>query len=298
MSTINASTHPFYDKHDDLIKSIWNIDKNELDVEKKLSKLKEIVSSKNPSQLCEIFDEKTGEARAKVTPLIIACFEGDYQTIEFLLNSGADPNQCESEHDLTALHILVDGPYKGQTISEKQRADLIRQMVVKGADVNHPDKHKMTPIHKCVINDRLECLDALIESNVEPNVVFMGETALSIAARQNRDKIMKKLLNYSKIDKNVRNESGGTILHFAAAGMVDSPECVDLLISSGLPTDIQDQRGNTPTIVACFFNKPRILQSLVAANADLTLKNNEGKDAKAICEERDVPECLQIIEKK
>lgn len=109
-------------------------------------------------------------------------------------------------------------------------------MVVKGADVNHPDKHKMTPIHKfedflfvhrssfiltrfrCVINDRLECLDALIESNVEPNVVFMGETALSIAARQNRDKIMKKLLNYSKIDKNVRNESGGTILHFAAAG--------------------------------------------------------------------------------
>ena len=49
-------------------------------------KLKEIVSSKNPSQLCEIYDEKTGEARAKVTPLIIACFEGDYQTIEFLLN--------------------------------------------------------------------------------------------------------------------------------------------------------------------------------------------------------------------
>lgn len=85
---------------------------------------------------------------------------------------------------------------------------------------------------------------------------------------------------------------------FFSKGMVDSPECVDLLISSGLSTDIQDQRGNTPTIVACFFNKPRILQSLVAANADLTLKNNEGKDAKAICEERDVPECLQIIEKK
>lgn len=296
MSTINASTHPFYDKHNDLIKSIWSIDKNNSNVEEKLSKLKEILSTKNPSELCDIFDEKTGESRAKVTPLIIACFEGDYQTIEFLLNSGADPNQCESEHNLTAIHILVDGPYKGQTITEKQRADLIRQMIKKGADVNHLDKHQMAPIHKCVINDRIECLDALIEANVDPNVVFMSETPLSIAARQNRNKILEKLLKYSKTNKDVRNESGGTILHFAAAGMVDTAECVDLLIQSGLPINIQDQRGNTPSIVACFFNKPRILQRLIEAKADLTIKNNEGKDAKTICEERDVPECAQIIE--
>lgn len=296
MSTINASTHPFYDKHDDLIKSIWSIDKTNSNVDEKLSKLKEIVSSKNPSQLCDVFDEKTGESRAKVTPLIIACFEGDYQTIEYLLNSGADPNQCESEHNLSAIHILVDGPYKGQTITEKQRADLIRQMVRKGGDVNHRDKHQMAPIHKSVINDRIECLDALIESNVDPNVVFMGETPLSIAARQNRNKILEKLLKYSKTNKDIRNESGGTILHFAAAGMVDTPECVDLLIQSGFPLNVQDQRGNTPVIVACFFNKPRILQRLVEAKADLTIKNNEGKDAKTICEERDVPECAQIIE--
>lgn len=71
---------------------------------------------------------------------------------------------------------------------------------------------------RSVINDRIECLDALIENNVDPNVVFMGETALSIAARQNRDKIMGKLLNYSKTKKDVQNEMGGTVLHFAAAG--------------------------------------------------------------------------------
>lgn len=80
--------------------------------------------------------------------------------------------------------------------------------------------------------------------------------------------------------------------------MVDSPECVDLLIQSGLSLNAQDQRGNTPTIVACFFNKPRILQRLVDANADLTIKNNEGKDAAAICQERDSQECAQIIQNK
>lgn len=42
----------------------------------------------------------------------------------------------------------MDGPYKGQTFTEKQRAELIRLMVSKGANVNHLDKHQMAPIHK------------------------------------------------------------------------------------------------------------------------------------------------------
>lgn len=85
-STINASSHPFYDKHDDLLKALWNIDKNNKNVDEKLSKLKDAVSKKSPSDLCEIYDEKSGEARAKVAPLIIACFEGDYDVIKYLLD--------------------------------------------------------------------------------------------------------------------------------------------------------------------------------------------------------------------
>jgi hypothetical protein len=46
----------------------------------------------------------------------------------------------------------VDGPYKGQTINEQERAQLIRLMVKKGANVNHPDKHQLAPIHKFVIS--------------------------------------------------------------------------------------------------------------------------------------------------
>lgn len=78
-------------------------------------------------------------------------------------------------------------------------------------------------------------------------------------------------------------------------GMVDSPECVDLLIKAGLPINAQDQRGNTPTIVACFFNKPRILQSLISGKADLTIKNKEEKDAAAVCEDRGVDECQAVL---
>jgi len=48
-------------------------------------------------------------------------------------------------------------------------------------------------------------------------------------------------------------------------------------------------------MVACFFNKPTILKTLIAAKADLTIKNNEGKDAAALCEEREADECKAIL---
>lgn len=68
----------------------------------------------------------------------------------FYFQHGADPNQTETEHNLTAIHIIVDGPYKGQTITEEQRAELIKLLIAKGANVNQADKHKMSPVHKLV----------------------------------------------------------------------------------------------------------------------------------------------------
>jgi hypothetical protein len=84
-SKITAATHPFFDKHDGLIRTIWNTDKNNDSSEVKRRKLTEALASRSPSQLFDIYDEKTGESRARVTPLIIACFEGDYDTIAFLI---------------------------------------------------------------------------------------------------------------------------------------------------------------------------------------------------------------------
>ncbi|CAF1296860.1 unnamed protein product [Adineta ricciae] len=291
---MSRQDHPFYDKHNDVLKALWSVDKS-ASGDAKLAQLKTALANSSAKDLLDIYDEKSGESRAKVPPLIIACFEGDYDVIKCLLDNGADPNQTESEHDLTAIHILVDGPYKGQTLTESQRADLLKQMIAKGADVNHPDKHQLRPIHKVAINDRPECLDVLLEAKADPNAVFLGERAISIAARQNRDQILQRLVNCSATQRDVKNETGGTVLHFAAAGMVDSPNCVDILIKAGLDVNIKDQRGNTPLMVACFFNKPNIVKSLVAAGADKTIQNNEGKDAAALCDERENTECKAAL---
>lgn len=78
--------------------------------------------------------------------------------------------------------------------------------------------------------------------------------------------------------------------------MVDAPECVQLLVQAGVPINAQDDRGNTPLIFACFFDRPRIVKTLLDGNADVSIKNNEGKDALAVCEERSSTDCKQILE--
>ncbi len=83
---ISRENHPFYQKHSDVLKAIWGIDRSVTNPEEKLAKLKQAVQKNSASTLVDIYDEKTGESRAQVPPLIIACFEGDYDTIQFLLD--------------------------------------------------------------------------------------------------------------------------------------------------------------------------------------------------------------------
>jgi ankyrin repeat protein len=53
---------------------------------------------------------------------------------------------------------------------------------------------------------------------------------------------------------------------------------VELLLHHGAKVNAQDLKNNTAAMVACFFNKPRILTTLIRAGADLTVRNNEGME--------------------
>ncbi len=88
---------------------------------------------------------------------------------------------------------------------------------------------------------------------------------------------------------------GGTPLHFACAAIVDSPSCVEMLIKRGAKVNVQDHKKNTPVMVAAFFNKPKIMQYLIEQEADLSIRNNEDKDAYDVADEKDHYECKALI---
>jgi ankyrin repeat protein len=109
---------PFKDLHHPLIKAIWSVDRFQPDVNEKLKELRQLVvkNGMNASVLCDILHDFTGQPIAQATPLLIACFEGDSDVIKFLIENGADPNQTESEHHLSPLHVVCDSEYQGQTL--------------------------------------------------------------------------------------------------------------------------------------------------------------------------------------
>ncbi len=125
-----------------------------------------------------------------------------------------------------------------------------------------------------------------------------GDTPLSIAARHNRDKICKILLGYKETNVNHRNDQGGTPLHYACAALADSSKCVEMLMKRGAKVNVQDHKKNTPAMVAAFFDKPKILQYLINEMADLTIRNNEDKDAYEVADEKDHHEARAIISRE
>lgn len=107
---------PFKDQHHPLIRCIWNVDRFNPKVDEKLKELRVLLNKHDPSVLCDILHDITGQPIAQATPLLIACFEGDPDVIKLLIEAGADVNQTESEHHLTPLHVICDAEYHGQSL--------------------------------------------------------------------------------------------------------------------------------------------------------------------------------------
>ena len=107
---------PFKDQHHAIIRAIWNVDRFNPKLDEKLKELKGVLRQHNPNMLCDILHDITGQPIAQATPLLIACFEGDPDVIKLLLESNVDVNQTESEHHLTALHVVCDAEYHGQSL--------------------------------------------------------------------------------------------------------------------------------------------------------------------------------------
>lgn len=103
--------------HSVLLRAIWGVDRFNPNVSEKLKDLKALLKKYDINALCALHHEQIDVVIAKATPLIVACFEGDPDVIKLLIESGADVNRTESEHHLSALHIICDAEFNGQSLS-------------------------------------------------------------------------------------------------------------------------------------------------------------------------------------
>ena len=144
-----------------------------------------------------------------------------------------------------------------------------------------------------------EILDILISAgaNIE-TVRFSGNGEecwgpLPFACMLEMDACVRVLLR-AGADPNRPLWDGSTCLHMAADK--ENPTVIEMLLDAGAQIDAQDKKGNTPLLYACKWHEEEdsedTIQTLFAAGASLTVRNNKGKQARDYASTREMIELL------
>jgi ankyrin repeat protein len=132
-------------------------------------------------------------------PLMEACTRGDIQTVEFLLNKGANPN-VSFMMKRTALHYVA---FLGDKIKLEDKLKIIELLISHNANTNALDYEERTPLHLAVM-DGNSCKDnnlsmvmlLIINGSCKTAMDNRDKTPLSYAIEWTNLELVKLLTSY------------------------------------------------------------------------------------------------------
>lgn len=122
----------------------------------------------------------------KIAPLEAAAWKGNVNYVSKLIECGADVDVMPGSY--TILSAAINLPYE-------VNIDVIKLLIVNGADVNKRNKDGGTPLHEAVKRNEVETIKALMEAGANPRLVNKdGQTPLDIAIKKENKDIRQFLL--------------------------------------------------------------------------------------------------------
>jgi ankyrin repeat protein len=122
--------------------------------------------------------------RYGVTPLSLACTNGNTQLVELLLNAGADANAA-----------LPGGETPLMTAARTGRLGPVRALLAKGADVNARERKGQTALMWAAAEGHVAVVDALLKAGADFRMPLRsGFTPLFFAVREGRGGVVFRLL--------------------------------------------------------------------------------------------------------
>jgi ankyrin repeat protein len=172
----------------------------------------------------------------------------DSDVVESLVNPGEIPN------------ALDDGKTSLYTASEQGNLDIVRTLLIRGADVNERGPNNQTPLDVASWEGRLEVAALLIQHGANVNCRDRdGWTPLHTASRFGRLDVVRLLLDHG-VDVDAKQQNHWTPLHLAS--MNGHLEIVKLLLEWGANVHVQDVAGRTPFQEAFVDGRREITQLL------------------------------------
>ncbi|KAI3926258.1 hypothetical protein MKW98_028394 [Papaver atlanticum] len=171
------------------------------------------------------------------TPLYDAPLDGNFDTVRYLLEKGANPD-VSTDTNLTPLHYAAksgDTKIISLLLSKGVRLDVVNssgtalqfavalghRVAVKvlldhGANPNYDNSEGMLrPLISAVGTKSWECMELLLEAGADPNVASYGDTPLTFAAMDGGVEEVTRLLE-AGADPNYKDNEGLTALEIVA----------------------------------------------------------------------------------
>ena len=253
-----------------------------------LEQVKDLVSDKHTS----LAANKDG-----VTPLDLAIMNQDYKIASVLLEHGADVSPHSDNPLFVTLVFSVGNPNDKEAIQEAY--DMFLTAIKKHKDkLTNKNSMGNTALHIAALRGLSPITELLMKEGLDPSEPnAAGETPVYIASQEGHIEIITQLKEKDPELLKTKDSKGNTIITAAVINMRD--ELLNFLIKE-VPDLINEPNhdGKTALMYASEYGGTEMVQSLLNAGADPSIKDKENKTAVLLAKEWKHKEIIKLLNKK
>ena len=218
------------------------------------------------------------------TPLHYACLRRNLDIIKSLLRAKANPNVQDISGDtpltiaVLADEISIPLTWHDHTAPRNINVyQIVDALLEAGADPNMPNNINATPLHMAAYKGMTDVVARLLQQNAYLNIQTSNEglTPLHNAAFYAHIGVIHVLLS-NHADPNILDYANGMAPLHIACSLKGSLEVAQVILSCpNTDPNILDDKHLTPLHFAASNAHPKILQCLIASNANPNIKKYE-----------------------
>ncbi|XP_067653306.1 putative ankyrin repeat protein RF_0381 [Haliotis asinina] len=200
----------------------------------------------------------------KMTPIMVAAYQGHKEVVELLVKRGADLSRRTRDGNI--LHTACDG---GQI-------DVVNYLLsLNSVDINSRGWNQRTPVMVAAYEGHKDVVELLVKHGADMSLTTrFGSNILYIACEQGYPDIVKYLLSLKCVDINSRGWNQRTPVMVAA--FKGRGKVVELLVKHGADLSLISGTGNNILHLACSQGNFDVVKYLLSLNLlDINSRGNK-----------------------